>query len=459
MNDKILSALSKHKMLSRGDEVFAGVSGGADSVSLLHFLCSIRQEWDIKLTAVHVNHNLRGAESKRDEDYVRSLCEKLGVRLITRSVDIRTIAADSGKSIEETARDERYRIFSSLAGENGKIATAHTLNDSAETQLINLARGTGIKGLAGIPPVRGNIIRPLIFCTRKDVEKYCGLHGLDYVTDSTNLTDDYARNRVRHHAVPALEAVNPAFLTSAGRAMELLREDITYLDKVSDEAFNEISRESALDIERLISLPYTISSRIIMRLFESENIPCGRDRVDRALALASSKNGSEQLTGKYILRAANSLLSLEEILEPVPYFECQIDVQNLNKSILIELTAGKTIKITPLSREDFEYNYKTDVNHLKNALDYDRIGKIIIFRQRLPADRIRLAGRGCTKTLKKLYNEAGIPPAARSSLAVIQGRDTALFWAEGFGVGEDVGVSADTMRILYLETIACTDNS
>ena len=201
MNRKARATIEEFSMLRQGDTVTAAVSGGADSVALLDFLCSLT---DLRLTvrACHLNHCLRGEESDRDEQLVRTMCEQYGIPLDLRRVEVKALARERGVSIEVAAREARYAFFDELAEKyRCKIATAHTLSDAAETVLLNLARGTGIAGLCGIPPVRGAVVRPLIGCTRRETEDYCAAHGLCYVTDSTNLTDRYTRNHIRHNVL------------------------------------------------------------------------------------------------------------------------------------------------------------------------------------------------------------------------------------------------------------------
>ena len=220
MLDKALSAVEKYNMLSPGAAVIAAVSGGADSMAMLLFLMKISERYSLSLTVAHVNHGLRGEEARRDEEYVRSFCEKNSLRFEVLHADVATLAKQSGETCEECGRRVRYEFFESI-DKNAKIATAHTASDNAETMLFNLARGSSLKGLCGIPPVRGNIIRPLIFCTREDIEVFCRENSLDFVTDSTNLTLDYSRNKIRHIAVPALKEINSAFEENASHFLRM----------------------------------------------------------------------------------------------------------------------------------------------------------------------------------------------------------------------------------------------
>ena len=217
MLETVKQTIEDYHMLSPGEPVLAALSGGADSVALLRALLAL----GYSVRAFHLNHCLRGAESDRDETFCRALCERLGVPLTVERIDVR--AQTAGEGIEAAARRIRYERLVAAA-QGAKIATAHTADDNLETMLFHLARGTGPKGLAGIPPVRGDIIRPLIGAERAQVEAYLAELGQDFVTDSTNLSGDYTRNRIRHEVVPVLRQLNPSVCGAAARLGGLLRQ-------------------------------------------------------------------------------------------------------------------------------------------------------------------------------------------------------------------------------------------
>ncbi len=222
--------VERYDMLPRGSAVLAAFSGGADSSALLHFLCSVRGKRGLRVFAAHVNHGLRGAEADRDEAFVRGVCRAWGVPLFAARVNVRAEAEKTGESEELCGRRLRYAFFEKTAAALGaRIATAHTLSDCVETILFNLARGTGLSGLCGIPPVRGNIVRPLIETTRAEVEAYCRENGLDFVTDSTNFSRVYGRNRVRLDVVPALRTINPSLEKAVLREIRLFAADEAFL--------------------------------------------------------------------------------------------------------------------------------------------------------------------------------------------------------------------------------------
>ena len=230
MITKVLRTIEDYQMLSPASQVVVGVSGGADSMALLHLLWGHRRLCPaLKVTAAHVNHCLRGEESDRDEAHVREYCQKEKIPLDVLKIDVRAEAQSRKLGLEACGRAVRYEFFQRLAGNGGLIATAHNLSDHVETVLLHLARGAGLRGLCGIPPVRGNIIRPLIGCTRQEIEAYCRDNEIPYVTDSTNLKTEYSRNKIRLQVLPVLKEINPSLEEAVGRMAQGLREDDDYL--------------------------------------------------------------------------------------------------------------------------------------------------------------------------------------------------------------------------------------
>ena len=264
VRDKILTAIKQYDMLEGCEKVTVALSGGADSVTLLHSLKMLEKELGIELSACHVNHNLRGEESDGDETYVRSLCKELDVPLKVFSVDV-SGSVEKHQSVEERARELRYQAFSEMSCRLGsRVATAHNACDNAETVLLNMLRGTGLKGLCGIPPVRDYIIRPLILCTRDEIEGYCGENGLRYVTDSTNASTAYTRNKIRLELMPKLLEINPSLYEGVGRMTLALSEDSRFLEDTAKSALDEARADEGVYLrEKLRLLPDPILHRAI----------------------------------------------------------------------------------------------------------------------------------------------------------------------------------------------------
>ena len=296
MIDRIKTAIKQYAMIQDGDTVTVALSGGADSVALLYALL----ELDYGVKACHVNHQLRGEESDRDETFVRDLCRKLNIELTVKSINVKSLQKNH-QSIEEAAREVRYSFFSQF----DKVATAHTASDNAETVILNLIRGTGLKGLCGIPPVRDNIIRPLILCERSEIEEYCESQSLQYVTDSTNSCDEFTRNKIRMVLVPFIKEINPSFDSTVTRMCELLREDSDYLDN--------LSRSEDYSVKHLKELEKPIQTRIIKRLLSHNNISPSNLRISQILEIIESGNGKINLEKHKFALIKGGILKIETI--------------------------------------------------------------------------------------------------------------------------------------------------
>ena len=450
MKHKAVKTIEKYNMFKQGEEITVGFSGGADSVALLYLLYSLKDEYNLSLKAVHLNHLLRGDESFRDERFVVKFCKQLDIDLAVERLDIIALSEETGLSIEETARKERYKLFEKVAG-NGKIATAHSLSDNLETVIFNLTRGTGIEGLTGIPPVRDNIIRPVIECTRAEIEEYCDEHELKYVTDSTNLSTDYNRNKIRHNIIPVMKEINPSVENVILTTTEILKQDSAYMDGISAEKMRKIfSSDKGYKRQDFIKLHYSIKSRIIRQILADLNLEYSYNRINMILDKILDIETGMQLSADYFLKVSDEFFQIEKKKKKTPYFsvECNIeDITNLKK---ISIATGKKVELKVIECKEFENISNICSDRLKNLLDYDKMGEVIIFRQRKPGDKIRLMGRNGTKTVKKLFNEYKVPLEQREKLIVLESNREVL-WVEGFGVDENFAVKKDTQKALELK--------
>ena len=287
--EKVMRAISDCNMLNTGDAVVAALSGGADSVSLLQALITLRERLGITVSACHVNHCLRGEESDRDMQFCEDLCARLGVELKILKIDV---AAQQQKheSLEECARRIRYAFFDEIS-RGKKLATAHNSNDCAETVILNMLRGTGLKGLCGIPPVRGNIIRPLIYCTRAEVERYCAENSLSFVTDSTNLCCDYTRNKVRHGILPQMLEINGSLFDTMSRMEKSLREDSELLECMASEALEKAQKNGGWVAAELAKLPKPVRARAVKQILSANGIEPSALRINTTLEIIENGKG------------------------------------------------------------------------------------------------------------------------------------------------------------------------
>lgn len=442
IKNTVKAAIDEYNMIEKGAEVTVALSGGADSVSLLICLLELRDEYEFTLNAAHLNHSLRGSESDDDEIFVRELCKTLGVRLFCESADINALSKASGESIELTARKVRYDFLNRVS--NGVIATAHTANDNLETVLHNMVRGSGLSGMTGIPAKRDNIIRPLIFTEREQIEEYLKRKNLTYRTDSSNLQDIYTRNKLRHAVVPVLKEVNSNAVGNVSRLTETLKQDIGLIDELTDKAYSECFESGGLKVEKLLGLHVSILSRVISRFYEQQ-VGCLPEQVHIRFicdALKSGKTCQSVQKDKYAV-IKNGLLLFRDKPQAVEEFAFLVE------SIPCIL---KNVSIFTESYENFKKISSVNSLLLKSAVDYDKICGKLVLRSRNNGDKLSLPHRNVTKSLKKLFNEVKIDPNERQSVSVIAD-DNGVVWVDGFGVDRRVAVDSSTKTVLIFEML------
>lgn len=444
MESIVKNTVDEYSMIAAGQTVIAGFSGGADSMALLLFLCKNKDFYNIDVAAVHVNHLLRGEEAYRDEKFAKEQCEKLGVSLTVHRVDINKEAQRTGEGTEECARRIRYEIFDSEAKkyENSKIATAHTASDNAETVIFNMIRGSGLKGLCGIPPVRDNIIRPLIACTREDIEEYLSENGFSYITDSTNLEPVYSRNKIRKLVIPELKNINPAAIEVIARMSNALRADEDYLEKETKRALADSGFDGkSIKINILNEMHKSIKARVLRKACEEcfSRVP---DNIHLADIMRLTENGS---TGRriqlwdntYCAVSYNKLLFLED-KQNVSIKKRELKLGNNEIP-----EANGVLKLTLLKKADFVNKF--DKN---NTLDYDKIKSKLFVRSREQGDSFTPLKRR-TKTLKKLFIDEKIEKDKRDIIPVVTDGGS-IVWVNGFGISEKYAPTADTINVLNI---------
>ena len=270
MLNKLENFLRRYDMVHAGDHIICAVSGGADSMALLWAMYLLKEKLGIDLSAAHFNHHLRGEESDRDEQFVRDFCDGYGIPLLVGSGNV--VAGKKG--LEAAARDARYAFLRTLPG---KIATAHTADDNAETVLMHLVRGTGLKGLGAISPVSGNVFRPMLGITRTDVEDFLDEYHVEHITDSSNDTDAFLRNRLRHHVMPLLRAENPKLAENLSAMALRLRQD--------EEALSRDASDVPLSVISLRQEMPAVRARILERFLKESGV---REPEAQHISLAES---------------------------------------------------------------------------------------------------------------------------------------------------------------------------
>ena len=401
MRNKLLAFLRAQSMVKPGDKVICAVSGGADSMALLWAMHLLKDKLEISLEAAHFNHNLRGGESDRDEAFVRDFCKSHGIVCHVG----RGVVESGDKGLEAAARDARYAYLHSLSG---IIATAHTADDNAETLLMHLVRGTGLKGLGGITPKADRLIRPMLTVTRQEVLDFLEAENIPYVTDSSNETDDFLRNRIRHHVMPMLKQENPSLGENLSLTALSLRRDAEALDALA---------EPTWEVEKLLRMESAMQTRAITKLLLSWGVPePERQHVELVQKLLVSKNpsaGGDFPGNVRIVRQYGKLVKLEAA-EDLP------EILLNNPGITHIPQWGVRVTCTPADGLNDGWRVRTE-------------GKLVL-RSRKEGDHITLSGG--TKSLKKLFIDRKIPASRRSCIPVIAD-DLGVVAVADFGPSRD----------------------
>ena len=403
---KLLECIRRYGMMQPGDSVTCAVSGGADSMALLMGLYLLREKLQINLSAAHFNHGLRGEESDRDEAFVRDFCDRLDIPF---SCGRGQVCAGK-KGLEAAARDARYAYLKTLPG---KIATAHTANDNAETVLMHMVRGTGLKGLGGITPVNGKLIRPLLTATRSEVLAFLAEYHVGYVSDSTNQTDDFLRNRLRHHVMPLLEQENPRLAENLSAMAMELREDEAALSSVAE-------YEELPCVQTLRQMPRPLRARMLMAFLERSGVnEPEREHVALAESLVFSDKPSARASFPGGVTVCRKYDRLEKLSGPARFSPVTLACPGV--------TDVPELYLRVFCQE--EENGKTDAANFF----VKPVGKLVL-RPRREGDTMRL--RGGTKSLKKLFIDNKIP-ASRRDLIPVAADENGVLGVYGVGANLD----------------------
>ena len=448
---RVLAWCEQAGLFAQGQRVAAAVSGGADSMALLRILLALAGRLGVEVSGCHVNHKLRGAAADADEAFVRAACARLGVPLTVCRAGEEGLPDASGG--EAGARALRYACFARLHGAGiDRIATAHTVTDQAETLLFRLARGTGLHGAGGIRPARDFYVRPLLCLTRAEVEAYCRAAGQEWVTDETNLSDAYARNRLRHDALPALRQAN----AGAERNLARFCEKAARADAYFARAAGALLAGAAEGPGVWALEPLQKADPLVLEAAAHALVAPHRDPEERYIRLVCRMvrqgSGAVQLRPDVRLRAGQGRLRRET---PPPEGATPLEASSFRPEKRTEYPLGGG-KILRARVEKGSFQEKTQVVHkkdLKNVADYARITMLhpaLTLRSRLPGDTYRPAGRGVTKPLRKWMNEQAIPPAERDRLPLLAD-GSEVVWVCGAGFAEGLAPDGETGLALRLE--------
>ena len=422
--------------------IVVGFSGGADSTALCHWL--LGKVDPRRLVLAHVNHQLRGEESQRDEEVCRAFAKGHGLRLEVLREDVAALARQEGLGLEECGRNVRYRFFENLApGREDRILTAHNANDNLETILLHLCRGTSLPGLLGIPYSRGKVLRPLLKVPREEIEAYCRREGLSYVTDSSNLSQKYTRNRLRHQVLPVLEELNPQVLEAVSRMVDTLSQDESFLEEQASSLLKKARVPWGLDTALLGASHRAVQTRVLRLFCREQGVPpLEKQHVD-ALCCCLAQGGETGLPGGFLAQCSQGVFSLKKMGEAERFSQ---EVA-LGKT---DLPCGKTLflQVKPLSQG--ENSPKIHNLLFKNALDYDIITGNLRARSRREGDCFSPAGRRLSKSMKQLFQEQKIPVLQRGRVVLLEVAGQLVF-CEGVGPAEGFQVTGRTKRALLVD--------
>lgn len=393
---------------------------------LLNFLITVRDKYGITLAAAHVEHGIRGEDSVKDAEFVEDFCRSHNVEFHLLSINAPEEAKANKIGVEEYSRKRRYEFFNSIKCD--KIATAHNLTDNVETTLFRLARGSGLKGMCGIPPVRDKIIRPLIDVSSAEIREYCNNHNISYRTDATNFDNDYSRNYIRNEIIPSFAEISGDFINNAAAFISDAREDMSFIEKSAEKAYLKCCDDGRLRKSDIKELDISVAKRVVLKYFSDYNVTLDRVHLNSILCLLD-KSGKVQIKGD-----------------------------------IFAVADGEFLRFADFSKKDKSFKYATQIlkfSEFDNKsvdfyCDCDKIiGKVTV-RSRIAGDTIKPAGRGCSKSLKKLYNEMKIPPELRESVSVVAD-EQGVIGVIGYCVDERVKTCRDTKNIFCLSKLPSED--
>lgn len=469
MFHKVQKMLEEFHMVSAGDTVLVGLSGGADSVALFLVLSELAKTMDFSLEAVHVEHGIRGEESRRDAEFVEELCKKFYVPCQIHHVDVPAFSAEKGLGLEEAARILRYQIFSQLAMEkNAKLALAHHQEDNAETILFQMVRGSSLSGLCGMQPVRMDekevcYIRPLLGVRRAEIEQFLQERGQDYCIDSTNIELEYSRNFLRGQVLPALEQINERAVEHMNQTASHLSEVREYLDVETEKVWSRVAtveEQIILDAKLLMELHVVMQRQIAYKAIvcmANQKKDITSTHVEALLALCKGQSG-KRITLPYGITAWKEFDRVHIAVCAAECVECQQvyevgkelleDCLTLGKAFSFSIGAGKetlSFRAFAAGDESLEIPRKT----YTKWFDYDKIKKGFCIRTRRSGDYFISDALGHHKKLKQYFIDEKIPMAEREKKWLLV-QDAQILWLVGGRISEHIKVTQETKYILEI---------
>lgn len=452
LEQKVLQFVADKGLFAAPCRILLGLSGGADSMALLHVLHRMP---GVTLEAVHIHHGLRGEEADRDADFVAGQCDSLGVPLTVHREDVRAFAEEHKIGLEEAGRRVRYAVFEELADRGGfdYITTAHNADDQAETVLMHLVRGCGVDGLVGIPAARGRIVRPLLTCTREEIEVYCAEMHVPFMVDSTNADTSYTRNACRHDLLPLMERMNPEIRTALFRLSRHAAEDSHFLFSLADKALSAAHLDDGgYALEAFLEKPQPVRRRMLVRLLQENGHHSFQESHITALdGAVLAGHGGVDIPGG--CRLAVSQERIFVVTAESVATDCRQAVDCRPGQTITVSWCGKTYAVSVLNAEEYELAKNVHKMFFKYAIAYDTIHGSLYLRTRQEGDYLRPAGRGIGKSLKKLLIEWRVPSHLRDTLPLLCD-DDGIVLLPGYTCDERVRPHEKTKLFLVWQEIS-----
>ena len=427
-----ISLYSMNEHIKKG--VILGFSGGADSVLLLIFLRNLQKKLDFSLKAVHINHLIRGDEANDDEAFSKEFAEALGIKFISKRIDVPAIAKTKKIGIEEAARVARYEFFDEVLSESENfetVATAHNSTDNLETFIFNFMRGSGLRGLSGIAPVRNNIIRPLLSVSKSDILKLLLEAKIPFVTDKTNFSCDYSRNYIRHEILPKLQRLSSSPEEMATKAIRNLRADADYIDSVAESFYVSNSHNERISADELRKIHSSVFAGVLKRMTAKiTDASPEKVHIDNIYGLLQKKKNFEvDIPGDVTFFCKSNLCYVNKRAEKVDISDKEFELkEGFNEIPELDIAIG----ISSKRSEIFSSNvYKISIQ--ANVSSAIICGRLYV---RTKKDGDSYYYGGMTRKLKKLFLDKRIAEEDRKKLPVICD-EKGIVWVKGFGVRDD----------------------
>ena len=448
---KVIATIKKHSMLSAEEKILVGLSGGPDSVCLICVLNNLKDKFKLDLHAVYIDHGLRPEETPEETEFCKNLCAGLSLPFTTKVIDVKTYSKEQGLNKQEAARELRYRIFEETAYKikAHKIALGHTADDQLETFFIRFFRGSGPRGLSGIPPVRANIIRPLIEIEREEIEGFLDEQRINYIIDSSNLKKDYLRNRLRLSFIPEIKTINPQIAQIVSQTMEILREEEKYFDIIVTKTLMKlICKKTDFRID-LFLIPLEAMEKVILRRVLRRAIDATKNirgiefiHIEDIIDLIRHGSQGDRIylpKGLRVIKNYSTLVITSEIPLRLGTFTLNVPGEFVSRE------SRAVIKASIEDNVDSYGDGKTIA-----VFDADKTGTILIVRPRENGDFFHPMGFGKRKKLQDYFVDEKVPRDERNEIPIVMSGDD-IVWIAGFRGDERFKVSDETKRFLKME--------